>query len=153
MFKIPWLNCRFISTKPVENKVSNGGVGLGGLDTLCPLRFLFSENKFLSCYTDMFKFTAFKLQLLNYGSGNLLNFRMCKYYIYSNLEESQHFLSYPQGFEFLKLPRLSKLWSHSPYSYPSFPTELLSACQGYSKIQMIRLQRALRLWDTKWFKC
>ena len=44
----------------------------------------------------MFKFTAFKLQLLNYGSGNHLNLRMCKYYIYSNLEESQHFLSYPK---------------------------------------------------------
>lgn len=61
--------------------------------SLCLLGFLCSEDKFLSCYTKMFKFTAFKLQLLNYGSGNHLKLRMYKYYIYSNLEESQHFFS------------------------------------------------------------
>lgn len=60
---------------------------------LCLLGFLFSENKCLCCYPEMFKFTAFKLQLLNYGSGNHLKLRMCKYYICGNLEESQHFLS------------------------------------------------------------
>lgn len=53
---------------------------------------LFSENRFFSCYTEMFKFTAFKLQLLNYDSENHLKLRMCKYYTDSNLEESQYFL-------------------------------------------------------------
>lgn len=99
MFEICQIFYRLILPKPhVENKDRTGGLNLEAWKlSMSPGIFFFSlslsENKFLSCYTEMFKFTAFKLQLLNYGSRNHLKLRMRKYYIYSNLAESQHFLS------------------------------------------------------------